>query len=176
MTAVLTNPIWVVKTRMLSSGRDTPGAYRGMAHGFATIVRIEGFLGLYRGLLPSLFGVSHGAVQFAVYEVLKKKGVRTGWKKKERDVDVDAQPASHDRSGSGTGQSSAQSSRETRPSTLSTILFSTTAKSIATGITYPYQVVRARLQTYDAGKTYQSLGDVLVQMARGEGIVGFYKG
>lgn len=168
MAAVLTNPIWVVKTRMLSSGRDAPGAYRGMGHGFATIVRDEGFGGLYRGLLPSLFGVSHGAVQFAVYEVLKK-GARTGWK---RGADADAEASLRDRSGSW----SSQPSGETRPSTLSTILFSTTAKSIATTVTYPYQVIRARLQTYEAGRTYRSLRDVLVQMARGEGVVGFYKG
>lgn len=29
MTAVLTNPIWVVKTRILASERSAQGAYRG---------------------------------------------------------------------------------------------------------------------------------------------------
>ena len=73
LTAVFTNPIWVIKTRMLSSARNTPGAYRSIAHGSAEIFRTEGVRGFYRGLLPSLFGVSHGAIQFMAYEQLKNR-------------------------------------------------------------------------------------------------------
>lgn len=215
---VFTNPIWVVKTRMLSSGQDKPGAYRGMIHGWREILRHEGFPGLYRGLAPSLFGVSHGAVQFAVYEVLK------GWSSSSSSSSSSTSSASSSSSSSFLGASTRSINRQTndgdvlisspqsplqsqhqhssqqihpqppsiareqqrremkrsneykKPSNLSTILFSSLSKSIATCITYPYQVVRSRLQTYDAGSTYTSARDVVGQMIRKEGWKGFYKG
>ncbi|ORZ31081.1 mitochondrial carrier domain-containing protein [Catenaria anguillulae PL171] len=70
LTSLLTNPIWLVKTRMCLQPADAP-IYRGLAHALATIARHEGLRGLYRGLTPALFGVSHGAIQFMVYEELK---------------------------------------------------------------------------------------------------------
>ena len=67
---LITNPIWVIKTRLqlqratslrssaakaarrVSSTRASP--YRGFTHAVARIAREEGFAGFYRGLLPSL--------------------------------------------------------------------------------------------------------------------------
>ncbi|EMR64868.1 putative solute carrier family 25 member 33 protein [Eutypa lata UCREL1] len=71
-TQCLTNPIWVMKTRMLSSDRGAVGAYPSMWAGVKQILRTEGWRGFYHGLGISLFGVTHGAVQFAVYDPLKK--------------------------------------------------------------------------------------------------------
>jgi solute carrier family 25 folate transporter 32 len=36
------------------------------------IYRTEGVYGFYRGMVPSLFGVTHVAVQFPLYEHFKK--------------------------------------------------------------------------------------------------------
>ena len=83
VTAICTNPIWVVKTRMLSTDSSTTGSYRGLTRtdlhlftlttdGLKEIYRTEGIRGFYSGLTPSLIGVSHGATQFMFYEELKK--------------------------------------------------------------------------------------------------------
>lgn len=50
------------------------------------------------------------------------------------------------------------------------------SKIFAGGVTYPYQVVRARLQMYDAQATYKGARDVVVQVWKQEGWGGFYKG
>lgn len=71
LSAVLTNPIWVVKTRMISTSSATAGAYPSMFSGFRSIWRTEGYKGYFHGLTPALFGVSHGALYFLAYENLK---------------------------------------------------------------------------------------------------------
>lgn len=45
--------------------------YRGMADALVKVYKMEGIRGLYRGFVPGMFGVSHGAIQFMVYEEMK---------------------------------------------------------------------------------------------------------
>ncbi|KAK3710589.1 mitochondrial FAD carrier protein flx1 [Vermiconidia calcicola] len=147
LTAVLTNPIWVIKTRMLSTARNAPGAYTSTVQGTLSLYREEGLRGFYRGLIPSLFGVSHGAIQFMAYESLKNHWAlfhRGGTKDNLSNIDF--------------------------------LSLSAASKMFAGSITYPYQVVRARLQTYDAGKTYKGAWDVVTKVWSREGLGGFYKG
>ena len=56
------------------------------------------------------------------------------------------------------------------------LILSGLAKVSAGSITYPYQVVRARLQMYDSGKIYDGSKDVITKIWRQEGMKGFYKG
>lgn len=46
-------------------------SYSGMADALRTIYRTEGLRGLYKGFVPGMFGVSHGALQFMTYEEMK---------------------------------------------------------------------------------------------------------
>lgn len=70
---VLTNPLWVVKTRFMAQATLPPSdaKYRHTLDAVVRIYRTEGFRAFYKGLLPSLMGVSHVAVQFPLYEKAK---------------------------------------------------------------------------------------------------------
>ncbi|MCJ1472829.1 hypothetical protein MMC13_001478 [Lambiella insularis] len=146
LTAICTNPIWVIKTRMLSTSAQHPGAYTSIWDGAKRIYKSDGFSGFYRGLVPSLFGVSHGALQFMAYEEMKK------WRTVGRP------------------------GKQYQLNNLDYLVFSGLSKIFAGSLTYPYQVIRARLQMYDADRTYKSARDVVGQVWKQEGPSGFYKG
>ena len=131
---------------MLSTSASHAGAYTSILDGIRQILHKEGFLGFYRGLVPSLLGVSHGAFQFMAYELMKRR---------------------HECrfSDSQVGLTSSDF-----------LIFSGLSKIFAGTITYPYQVIRARLQTYDAHESYRGATDVVVQVFKQEGLAGFYKG
>ena len=115
-----------------------------MLDGTRQIYQAEGLRGFYRGLLPSLFGVSHGALQFMAYEMLK----------------------THRRTTRVEGVLN----------TTDYLVLSGLAKALAGSATYPYQVIRTRLQMYNADSTYNGVRDVVTQVWRKEGLAGFYKG
>ncbi|ETI23438.1 hypothetical protein G647_05240 [Cladophialophora carrionii CBS 160.54] len=148
LSAMLTNPIWVVKTRMLSTSAAQTGAYPGMMFGLRAIYRTEGIRGFFHGLTPTLFGVSHGALYFVAYERLKV------WRQMAK--------------------------KDQTLTNFDTIMASSLSKTFAGTLTYPHQLVRARLQTYDPSATKHVRGPGLVplikQIWRNEGLVGYYKG
>jgi solute carrier family 25 folate transporter 32 len=99
IVCVLTNPVWLVKTRLAlqtrshqaaggaalqavaaaAAGSSSGGAYRGMLDAFVRIGREEGLVGYYKGFGPSLLlQTTHGAIQFAAYEELKHQAARAG--------------------------------------------------------------------------------------------------
>lgn len=143
---ILTNPLWVLKTRMLSSDRHAAGAYPSMWVGARRLMHEEGWRGFYRGLGVSLIGVSHGAVQFAVYEPLKRFVL-------------------------GKQTATAKTRNE------STLIVSSVAKLVAGAVTYPYQVVRSRLQNYNAEERFgRGIVGVSRQIWLEDGLRGFYRG
>ncbi|KAF8859644.1 mitochondrial carrier [Acephala macrosclerotiorum] len=148
-----TNPIWVLKTRMLSSDKGSEGAYENMWHGAKQVLKTEGLGGFYKGAGISLLGNSHGAVQFAVYEPLKNI-----WRK----YLAKDQPL---------GQ------KEEKLGNTATLVISGSAKVVAGTVTYPYQVLRSRLQTYHSEERFgRGIRGVAAKIWREEGWRGFYRG
>ena len=114
--------------------------------GLTTIVRKEGPTGLFRGTSLALFGVSNGAIQFVVYEKMKAWGFERRRKQHERagqlyDINTD-KLVSHQCFLSPPDISSEPSNQ----SNLSYMIMSISSKYTALSITYPYQVVRSRIQ------------------------------
>lgn len=149
LTLIITNPIWVVKTRLCLQYELEPAssmnAYRGMTDALVKIYRQEGIRGLYRGFVPGMFGVSHGALQFMTYEEMKNSY------NNYRKLPID-----------------------TKLGTSEYLIFAAISKLIAAAVTYPYQVIRARLQ--DHHHTYEGAWDCMKKTWRYERLLGFYKG
>ncbi|KAG2205445.1 hypothetical protein INT46_007656 [Mucor plumbeus] len=71
ISTTLTSPVWVIKTRFMTQTIRSPHRYNSIMEAFAMIAKHEGIRGFYKGLGPSLIGVSHVAIQFPLYERLK---------------------------------------------------------------------------------------------------------
>ena len=137
LTLALTNPIWVVKTRLClqygnleQMGIPAYKKYNGMMDAFRKVYRHEGLSGFYKGFVPGMLGVSHGALQFMAYEYLKQKY-----------IDRYSLP------------------QDVKLGTVEYLSFAALSKLFAASITYPYQVMRARLQ--DQYSDYRGLWDVV---------------
>eukprot|EP00126_Sphaerothecum_destruens_P002290 Sdes_comp15729_c0_seq2m4767 len=70
-SAVATNPLWVLKVRLMTQNFNSEIQYKNTFDCFQKIVKYEGVFGLYKGLGSSMLGVIHVGIQFPLYERLK---------------------------------------------------------------------------------------------------------
>ncbi|CAF1717175.1 unnamed protein product [Brassica oleracea var. botrytis] len=157
LVCLCTNPIWLVKTRLqLQTPLHQTRPYSGLLDAFRTIMKEEGPRALYKGIVPALVLVSHGAIQFTAYEELRK--VIVDFKERRRKSESTADNLLNSADYAALGGSS---------------------KVAAVLLTYPFQVIRARLQqrpsTNGMPRYIDSL-HVIRETARFEGLRGFYKG
>ncbi|KAH9843779.1 mitochondrial carrier domain-containing protein [Rhodofomes roseus] len=157
VTAIMTNPIWVVKVRMFTTRADSPQSYRGLWDGLRTIYRTEGTRGLYRGTSLALFGVSNGAMQFMAYEKMKE----WGFERKRKQLAKDGKE---------------YTPADDKLSNTSYTIMSGASKLWALSLTYPYQVVRSRLQNNATAHLYPTIRACIKRTFAEEGLRGFYRG
>jgi solute carrier family 25 folate transporter 32 len=159
LVCLFTNPVWLVKTRLQI---QTPGSgarqpYSGFLDALRTILRDEGWRAFYKGLGPSLLLVSHGAIQFTTYEEARKFVITLRNKQRKDDNIVgDKALTSVDYAALGA-----------------------LSKFFAALLTYPYQVIRARVQqrpNTDGLPKYRDSYHAFKETLRFEGIRGLYKG
>jgi len=145
-STMVTNPIWVIKTRLMSQstshdrtqfslfpkGANTPTSrptlhqpwhYRSTWDAARKMYTTEGILSFYSGLTPALLGLTHVAVQFPAYEFLKLKFTGRA---------MGAAPAA--------GQ-------DDKAHWFGILSASIMSKILASSATYPHEVIRTRLQT-----------------------------
>ncbi|XP_014219617.1 mitochondrial folate transporter/carrier [Copidosoma floridanum] len=150
LTLLITNPIWVIKTRLCLQYAEEVHLsktikYFGMMDAFKKISQSEGIGAFYKGLVPGLFGVSHGAMQFMTYEELKKF------------YNIYRNRPFNEKLG-----------------TIQYIFCAAISKMIASTVTYPYQVIRIRLQ--DQHHNYKGTLDCIRCIWKYEKGGGYYKG
>ncbi|KAF8862402.1 mitochondrial folate transporter-like protein/carrier [Acephala macrosclerotiorum] len=128
-STMITNPIWVIKTRLMSQvsrkstmvGGRPPWHYKSTLDAARKMYRTEGLLSFYSGLTPALLGLTHVAVQFPTYEFLKTQFTGQGMGKQ------------------GAGDDSSH--------WIGVFSASVLSKVMASSATYPHEVIRTRLQT-----------------------------
>lgn len=148
-TVLITNPIWVVNTRMTARKGDEqslPGGAskkpRSTIQTLIDLLRNEGPKALFAGVLPALILVINPILQYTIFEQLKNFLER-----RRRVTPKDA------------------------------FYLGAIGKILATTITYPYITVKSRMHvaaTRDGPK--ESLNGSLRRIIREEGYMGLYKG
>lgn len=114
--------------------------------GLTSIYQTEGIAGLYRGTSLALVGVSNGAIQFMAYEEMK----RWGFERKRRQfakAGKEYTPAD-DKLVSWRPKTGLFMLLTHPQSNTSYTLMSGGSKLTALTLTYPYQVVRSRIQVW----------------------------
>lgn len=158
-TICLTNPLFLIKTRMCLQYTNQTNStkvvkYKNSLDALLVLLKTDGILGLYKGILPGLFGTLNGTIQMVCYESLKNYWLkRLERQAKENGSSGDVAP---------------------KLDTSHFSVFSSCSKVIATVCTYPFQLVRARLQ--DQHQSYKGATDVILTTYRNEKLIGFYKG
>lgn len=154
----LTNPIWMVKSRLQLLADSTAGqkAYTGYRHAVKSIFKEEGVGGFYKGISASYWGCLEGATQFMIYEQIKTKLIAQQNIRREQ-----------------------QGLRPTdKLSELAYFLSAAVAKGTASIITYPHEVARtrAREQARNGVFKYKGMWQTLGVVAKEEGWKGLYSG
>lgn len=167
-TTVISNPIWVTQvaqaTQTLPSERGSPSRSSvveprklSMVETVQFILRKDGIGAFWRGLGPALVLVINPILQYTVFEQLKNLVI------KNRTAELRA-----------TGGAAAA------VAVLSDMDFfwlGALSKLVATTLTYPYIVVKSRLQANSAqSRAYTSAFDGLQRILREEGVAGLYRG
>jgi len=160
-TTIISNPIWVIQTSQAVRVVNDPSADSsqkvkklGFIQTIRTILANGGIEAFWRGIGPALVLVANPVLQYTVFEQLKNFLV-----------------------GRRTAKMKAAGSFTSAVAVLTDwdfFVLGALSKLVATASTYPYIVVKSRLQVGQS--KYKSSLDGLVTIAREEGVGGLYKG
>ncbi|PBL02527.1 mitochondrial carrier [Armillaria gallica] len=162
-TTIISNPIWVVQTsqavRTLHEGSND-GSRRPKRPGFIETVRgilaKDGIRAFWRGIGPALVLVMNPVIQYTVFEQLKNTLIARRTAKLRLASAVAATAILSD---------------------WDFFFLGAISKLIATASTYPYIVIKSRMQAgHSSALGYKSTLDGLLTVLQEEGIHGLYKG
>ncbi|XP_016089639.1 mitochondrial folate transporter/carrier-like [Sinocyclocheilus grahami] len=201
ISTMVLHPLDLIKIRFaVSDGLKMRPQYDGVVHCMKTIWKLEGIRGLYQGVTPNIWGAGASwGLYFLFYNAIKaytQEGRQTELSAGEHLVSAaeagqfEKEPPGFVPGLVGTSHAALQfmtyeglkreqnkykkMPSESLLSPLEYITMAAISKIFAVAVTYPYQVVRARLQ--DQHNNYSGIVDVIQRTWSNEGIEGFYKG
>ncbi|KAI7905883.1 mitochondrial carrier domain-containing protein [Cokeromyces recurvatus] len=158
VTATVTNPIWVVKTRLQLQGKQK--IYLNSFHCTMQILKQEGIKGLYKGMSASYLGVAEGTIQWVVYEHLKRR-----W--------------AHSPSTLLSDDHTLTIGGKSVKAWFGNLSAAAMAKLIAACVAYPHEVIRTRLREpipKNGTPKYTGLLQCLKLVVKEEGFIALYGG
>lgn len=162
-TSFITNPIWVLKTRILSTRADQ-SPYSSIFNSFKYVYARDGLRGFWAGFFPGLFGIAQATVQFSLYQIMRDSRLHDQKKKFIIEAEATSQPIP----------------MSTTLATIDYLSLSAFSKIVSTSIFYPYQVIRANLQVDSRAlhlkHHYTSAFQVIQSIYGYDGFLGLYKG
>ncbi|KAG0328780.1 hypothetical protein BG000_000310, partial [Podila horticola] len=137
-TVMITNPIWVINTRISTRNAGEPNSRpMGTIETAREMIKDKGFKSFWQGVAPAL-------ILYTVFEKIKAKIAKTR-----------------------------------ALTSFDFFILGAISKLAATSITYPYIVVKSRMQlkqSDDARERYSSIMDGFRKIIKYEGVAGLYKG
>jgi len=167
-STTVTNPLWMVKTRIqleskkyTATGEALPLKYKNAFQTAKTIYKEEGLKAFSKGLAASYVGLSETTIQFTTYEYFKKL-VRQNKEKKALN----------------------KTAKKHSPKVQKFIewaddfVCAAGAKFIASGITYPHEVLRTRMREVPVNgvSPYTGLVQAAKLIVKTEGVGALYRG
>jgi solute carrier family 25 (peroxisomal adenine nucleotide transporter), member 17 len=154
-TVILTNPIWVVNTRMttrkadaadeekstLPGGEQNPVRKPSTIDTLLTLLKTEGPQALFAGVVPALVLVINPILQYTLFEQMKNS-----YEKKRRVTPTVA------------------------------FFLGALGKLFATSVTYPYITVKSQMHVARPGEKKEGVFEALNRVIKEEGYAGLYKG
>jgi len=151
-TVLITNPIWVVNTRMTTRKKDvesdgavlpgTPAKKAPSTLGtFLALIKDEGIQALFKGVVPALVLVINPILQYTIFEQLKNM---------------------------------LEKKRKITPTIA--FLLGAFGKLFATSITYPYITVKSRMHVADKEGGKENMIASMRRILKEEGTAGLYNG
>ncbi|KAH0628585.1 hypothetical protein JD844_009928 [Phrynosoma platyrhinos] len=150
-SATLTNPIWLVKTRMQLEARAKGESCTSGLQCAMHVYHTEGLRGFYRGITASYAGVSETVIHFVIYEALKQR------LRENQPFLASALPLPHN-----------------SQDFCGLMVAAAISKTCASCIAYPHEVIRTRLR--EEGSRYLSFVQTLQLVVREEGPSALYRG
>ncbi|TPX37082.1 hypothetical protein SmJEL517_g01096 [Synchytrium microbalum] len=139
----------LMRTNSLADSGAGSRKYRGMVHAFRTILRDEGIHGLWKGNMSAEYlYLTYGAVQFSTYAELERQVNHLDWRL----------------------------GGDVIPLPVRTFICGALAGSLATIVTYPFDLLRTRFAVQGEQKLYRSVPGAIRHILAREGISGFYRG
>ncbi|KAF9433902.1 hypothetical protein BGZ76_008828 [Entomortierella beljakovae] len=143
---LVVTPSETIKTKLIQDGNSPNPKYRGLVHGVKTIVKAEGFGGVYRGVVPVMARQgANSAVRFGVYSSLTDL-------LKARLAPGESMPATY------------------------TFGIGAVAGIVTVYTTMPLDVVKTKMQGLKAKELYSGVFDCAWKVFKNEGVLSFWSG